>query len=277
MDRAERSENSQAPPGAKEKQFPFTKTRLEALSDGVFSVALTLLVVDLSTADHIAKINDNGWGMFWPMFVSFLYSSFVIAMYWVAHHNELNLIERPDRAFLWLNAAFLICIVFIPFSAAYLRQHWISFGDLTSRDFWRDLPFKFWRDLTPKFLWRPRVAVLIYASNLLLAGLLLQALWFYATRHLSKSVKRLLKHDVPLEMEIEAEHRNWFIPRASAIIIAISLVSPFAGQWGIVVVPLRYAVRTIQKGLEGGSWAGSREARRRSSLSRARPSAFPDD
>jgi hypothetical protein len=102
----------------------FDKTRMEALSDGVFAVALTLLVVDIVTTG-LPKLGDIGWWHhFWPKALSFVYSFFIVGMYWVIHHNEWNALKGTTRELMWLNGIFLLFIVFIPFSAALLGSNW---------------------------------------------------------------------------------------------------------------------------------------------------------
>jgi uncharacterized membrane protein len=101
-------------------------------------VALTILVVNVSNTESIEKISKGEFRLFLPIFFSFIFSFVVIGMYWVAHHNEMNLIQRSDRPFLWLSLLFLLSIVCIPFSAAYLGKNWIWNGHSMKALFWRN-------------------------------------------------------------------------------------------------------------------------------------------
>jgi uncharacterized membrane protein len=232
------------PPGP---SFPFTKTRLEALSDGVFSVALTILVVALTTPDIIKNISDGKFDDYSPTMWSFFMSFAVIGMYWVAHHNEMNLVHLPDRPFLWLNLIFLMCIVFIPFSAAFLAKNWswewTCYGSDCSKQ---------------------RKPVFVYSCNLFLAGIMLQGLWYYARKCKHEGKKRegkkypdwwLVKTTVPKWMEAETSKRNWIIPCASVVVSYISLVSPLGGEIAIIIVPVIYAFWTLWYPLRRSSWA----------------------
>lgn len=99
--------------------------RLEAFSDGVLAIAITLLVLYL-------KVPPPGsgslWGALWrqwPDYLSFLISFVIIGIYWANHHYMFNLIARTNHWLNLLNTLFLLCIVFLPFPtdvlAAYIR------------------------------------------------------------------------------------------------------------------------------------------------------------
>jgi uncharacterized membrane protein len=95
------------------------KNRLEAFSDGVFAIAITLLVLEIRPEVG----GTDGWVMFlhvWPKVLIFALSFVLVGVYWVAHHNMLHFVERTDRGFLWLNLLLLLVVAFIPFPAALL-------------------------------------------------------------------------------------------------------------------------------------------------------------
>ncbi len=127
--------------------------RLEAFSDGVFAVAITLLVLNLQIP-QLATVSElvPKLGALWPKLLSYALSFVIVGIYWVAHHNTFHYIKRSDRNLLWLNILLLLCIVFLPFPTALLGQY-------------------------PE----QQVSVIIYAGTLVLTGLVLQALWWYAT------------------------------------------------------------------------------------------------
>jgi uncharacterized membrane protein len=102
-----------------------TKTgRLEAFSDAVFAIAITLLILEVKIPSH-DQVREAG-GLYdylfnlWPAYFSYFLSAAVIGIYWVNHHWLFSFIERTDHVFNLLNVAFLVTIAFIPFTSAIL-------------------------------------------------------------------------------------------------------------------------------------------------------------
>ena len=95
-----------------------TKGRLEAFSDGVFGVAITLLILDVRPEG-----GSTGWQMLsheWHHILVFLLSFVLVGVYWVAHHHIMHFITSTNRILLWLNLMLLLFIVFIPYVATLL-------------------------------------------------------------------------------------------------------------------------------------------------------------
>jgi len=95
------------------------RSRLEAFSDGVFAVAITLLALDLTVAGPEAHIPlaDQLHGK-WPAFLALLISFFTIGIIWVNHHALVRSIVKVDRTLLFLNLVLLLFVVLIPFATA---------------------------------------------------------------------------------------------------------------------------------------------------------------
>jgi uncharacterized membrane protein len=108
------------------------RTRLEAFSDGVFAVAITLLALNLTVAGpgH-GKLIDQ-LGSHWPAFVAYLISFFTIGIIWVNHHGLLRSVKSVDRVLLFLNLVLLLFVVLIPFSTATAADY-LSLNDGNSR------------------------------------------------------------------------------------------------------------------------------------------------
>jgi uncharacterized membrane protein len=92
--------------------------RVQAFSDGVFAVAITLLVLDLvpppaTTHDLVAALADR-----WPDFAAFGLSFLTIGIIWVNHHVVFDAVKRVDRPLLFLNLGLLMSIVLLPFSTS---------------------------------------------------------------------------------------------------------------------------------------------------------------
>ena len=94
------------------------RTRLEAFSDGVFAVAITLLALNLAVPGkgpvHLSQqLSDKG-----PAFLAYLISFFIIGIVWVNHHVLVRAITKVDRTLLFLNLVLLLFVVLIPFATA---------------------------------------------------------------------------------------------------------------------------------------------------------------
>jgi uncharacterized membrane protein len=100
------------------------RTRLEAFSDGVFAVAITLLALNLTVEGpgHGIPLQHQLWEHRWS-FGAYLLSFFIIGIIWVNHHVLIRSIAKVDRTLLFLNLVLLIFVVLIPFSTATVAQY----------------------------------------------------------------------------------------------------------------------------------------------------------
>jgi uncharacterized membrane protein len=100
------------------------RTRLEAFSDGVFAVAITLLALNLTLEGpgHRIPLQHQLWEHRWS-FGAYLLSFFIIGIIWVNHHVLIRSIAKVDRTLLFLNLVLLIFVVLIPFSTATVAQY----------------------------------------------------------------------------------------------------------------------------------------------------------
>jgi len=98
-----------------------TSARLEAFSDGVFSIAATLLVLEL----HVPEVTqDLGAALLaqWPSYAAYVVSFATIGIIWVNHHQLFVHVRRVDRTLLFLNLALLMVVALIPFPTAILGR-----------------------------------------------------------------------------------------------------------------------------------------------------------
>lgn len=105
-----------------------TKSRVENLADGVFSIVMTLLVLDLKVpelADNFATDQSlmSSVVALYPRYASYLIGFFTIGIYWIGHHYIFHFIRRIDRNGLWLNILFMCCLSFLPFSTAVMGRY----------------------------------------------------------------------------------------------------------------------------------------------------------
>ncbi len=127
--------------------------RAAALSDGLFSIAATLLVIDVRLPSGEGAFHWAMLGQVAPRILGYLISFLVIGQLWIAHHRKLRLVERIDARGLWLNLLFLMFVAFIPFPTSVLSEH----GN--------------------------REAVLLYALTIVVASSMLMLLWMHLGRH----------------------------------------------------------------------------------------------
>ena len=99
------------------------RSRLEAFSDGVFAVAITLLALNITVAGpgH-GRLQHQLWDDRWS-FAAYLLSFFVIGIIWVNHHALIKSVALVDRTLLFLNLVLLLFVVLIPFSTAIVAEY----------------------------------------------------------------------------------------------------------------------------------------------------------
>jgi uncharacterized membrane protein len=173
-------------------------SRLEAFSDGVFAIAITLLVLEVKVpARHGGSLQDQLLHQ-WPSYLSYLISFLIIGIIWVNHHACLSHIDHVDRAFQFINVGFLMAVAFIPFVSAIVSEFIEVPGD-------------------------ERAAAVLYGTTLTITAIFFNVLWQYAARG-----RRLIRPDAD-PREVEGITRS-FWPGAFiyASATAVALVSPIA-------------------------------------------------
>lgn len=112
--------------------------RIEAFSDAVMAIAITLLVIELAVP-HL-KDYPEGTTLFgalleqWPSYVAYAISFLVLGETWANHHNRFRYIARTDHVLLFLNLLFLMFYALTPFSAALLAEYILGTdGERTTR------------------------------------------------------------------------------------------------------------------------------------------------
>ena len=107
------------------------KSRIEALSDGVFAIAMTILVIDIKIAPLTEKsggyeLMGQLWKM-WPLFRSYYISFAILGMYWISHHTLFHYFAKhANRPLTYLNILFLCLITLIPFSTHLIGEYPIN-------------------------------------------------------------------------------------------------------------------------------------------------------
>jgi uncharacterized membrane protein len=181
--------------------------RLQTLADGVFAVAMTLLVLDLRLPDAQAHDNRELWTQvhqLGPQFAAYLLSFTMLGTFWLAQHTFLERCRRSDRTLAWATLLFLFFVSTLPFAASTLAEH---------------------TDLA--------LAVLLYWADLLGLGLTLGWQIWHADR-------AGLVAD-PEELSL-VRRRLVLAQSLYAVAAAVSFVSPPASIVGLAVVQLFFVV-----------------------------------
>ena len=102
-------------------------SRTEAFSDGVFAIAITLLVLEirLPEGERQGELLAD-LASIWPSYLAFLLSFFMIAVTWISHHDMTRLLQGVNRTLLLANAFFLMYVSFVPFSTRVLADHFVG-------------------------------------------------------------------------------------------------------------------------------------------------------
>ena len=104
--------------------------RIEAFSDGVFAIAITLLILEIRLPPgekfptNIALL--SAIGALWPSFLAFILSFVVVLMIWINHRELFRLVRGVDHKLMWANGSLLLMVVFVPFPTAVLAQYFTT-------------------------------------------------------------------------------------------------------------------------------------------------------
>ena len=99
------------------------KNRLEAFSDGVLAIIITIMVLSMSTPEETTFVALRPVV---PVFVSYLLSFVYIGIYWINHHHILQVAQRIDGKILWANLHLLFWISLIPFTTDWVGKNYLS-------------------------------------------------------------------------------------------------------------------------------------------------------
>jgi uncharacterized membrane protein len=194
--------------------------RLEAFSDGVFAIAITLLVLlfevpDASEGQSLGHVLAHQW----PSYASYVVSFATIGIIWVNHHTLFRHIARVDRVFLFLNVAFLMTVAFIPYPTAVVARYMRT----------DDAP----------------AAAVLYGITMTAMAICFNVLWQYAARGY-----RLLAPDAD-RREVAGITRSFW---PGALVYGTATAVAFASATASVVL---YALIALFYVLSSTLWSGS--------------------
>ena len=186
--------------------------RVEAFSDGVIAIVITLLVLEVKVP-HVQGGDAELWhaiAELTPVIASWIISFLFVLVFWVNHHYFFGQLEKADRGLLWLNGLFLLCISFTPFPTALAGEY---FGA------------------------RP-------AMVLLSAAMFLTALAFSLMRWYAGSVGRLMDPAISASQLDAGLRRSLVGPTLYAIAIVLAFLWPIGAMIIQVLVPLIFFLRS---------------------------------
>jgi uncharacterized membrane protein len=201
--------NENPPPGPVRRGL--RTGRLEAFSDGVFAIAITLLVLDIAIPASAEAHLLRSVADLWPSYLGYVVSVSTIGAMWLGHVAITEYLERTDVGFVRLNLLLLLVIAFLPFPTR-------LFADYIGKD-------------SPE-----RVAATVYGLSLLLASTLLLVLWRYAIRN------RLVRPDAADE-EVQFLTNRLTPGLAGYLVLIIAgLFVPVVAVIGYLAVALYYII-----------------------------------
>ena len=194
--------------------------RLETFSDGVFAIAITLLVLlfdvpDVSGGRSLGHVLEHQW----PQYASYAVSFVTIGIIWVNHHTLFRHIVRVDRVFLFINVLFLMCVAFIPYPTSVISRY-VRTDDASA-------------------------AAIMYGLSLTATAICFNVLWQYAARGY-----RLLAADADRREVAGITRSYWPGAFLYAGATALALVSATASVVGFILLALFYV-------LSSTLWSGS--------------------
>lgn len=198
--------------GTGERETGRDRDRIVNLSDGVFAIALTLLVLDIQVPDlpegSVATELPVELLAMWPKYFGYFISFVVISTFWMIHHSIFRNIKAYDRGLLWLNFLFLMLMAFVPFPTSLLSEY----GNY-------------------------QLPVVVYAGTIALGRLALTAIHWYSTRD-----NRLLNEPGDPGTVRFFLIRGVAIPAIFLLSIGISFFSVQAAIWSWLVLLVADAI-----------------------------------
>lgn len=184
--------------------------RIDAISDAVFGVAMTLLVLEIKVPELEGKVTEmelvHAFMALMPKFLVYFLSFMTAGIFWTGQSAQFRHIKSSDRNLNWINLLFLLFVSLLPFSTAFLGDH-INF----------------------------RFAILLYWFNIFLMGLMLYINWEYAMKHNFISEETRDQVYRPIKRRIVTAQSLYL---AGAL---LGFINPFIGIAFIIAVQLNYA------------------------------------
>ena len=197
-------------------------TRLEAFSDGVFSIAITLLVLEIAVPLAAERDLLGALAGAWPSYLAYVISFLTIGWVWIGHAAITSQMERADGLFLRLNLLLLLVVAFLPFPTRLMADY---FGNSDPE----------------------RVAVVLYGLVLVTIASLLVGLWRYAV-HSHELLRREVTDDELAALAGKATPGLLLLLLATAVGVVVPTLGAlcFLAVSAFLVVPFREILAAIR-------------------------------
>ena len=192
------------------------KSRVEAFSDGVFAIAMTLLVLTIAQPASYRDLGHQLWDR-WPSLAAYVVSFLIIGIMWLNHHSIFNNFDHVDRPLVYLNQILLLTVVFVPYPTGVLGEA-LRRGEGT------------------------QVAAVFYAVTMAINAYAWSALWLYAS-----SGRRLLHPDFPEEARRSATVAFAGGGVVYTLAIGIAVINAYAALAFYALLAVYYAVDPISR------------------------------
>jgi uncharacterized membrane protein len=193
--------------------------RVEAFSDGVFAIAITLLILAVGFEQSIADGDlEHQLVHLWPAYIAYAVSFLTVGIMWINHHQIFRHFRMVDRPLLLLNILLLMCISFTPFPTRVVAEHAQDAGDR-------------------------QAAAILYGITMTCTAICFFAVWFYGSR-------RLLRPDANMR-EVDGITRS-YLPGAPIYALAtlVAFVNPIASLIIFGSLTIFYAISSSFFGRE---------------------------
>jgi uncharacterized membrane protein len=215
----------QEPKHDKERQI-FQVERFTYFTDAVFAISITLLIIEIQVPKPEANLSDkqlwHSLSAMGLMFLGFVISFGIIGHYWSVHHRIFGYVKKNSTTLIWLNHAFLLTVVTLPFSSALV-------GEYSS-----DMTF--------------RIPYAIYTFNMCMTGFMNCWIWVYV----SNPKRQMLTREISKSRIKLGVYRSLIIPIMFVISFLIFLMSPIIGYCTLLLIPiiLHWGMSGIEKNAE---------------------------
>lgn len=201
---------------SRENGGTISKSRLGTLTDGVFAIVMTLLVLEItvpqiSQPDVETELINTLFDL-WPAIFSYATSFIILGFFWIGHDNMFHYIKRVNRIFIWITIFYLMFVALIPFTTGLIEEY----GD-------------------------QQIAVMIYGLVITMVGFLVYVQWRYATKDF-----HLVDKDLDPGFITRMSRRNILVPVIFLTAIALSFVNIYIALLIYIALPFFY-IKPLQK------------------------------